>query len=273
MSFFSGYLMGRAISGNSGGVAGGFYSLFVFGFIILAVAATMGAFLLPLYSIVHGSLWGYKIAGGVAATSAAILMALIVPPSYAMALLGSRKDAYIGCGTLAAIAFAVVLSLGHLERSPLHGVEFLMKDGGEQIANAFLTAVLCMVSTLGFRFLCVKFMSQDRRDRFARNSQQPLKWVTNAQPFAWAALALALFFTVIQAWMVMDDHQRIDRFMEETGRSYEDAFQFVYFANTCQEDMTTLLLLGLFTLLTAVHLVFLRRRKLKFSAGQPQAAR
>ncbi|UWR57087.1 hypothetical protein [Phaeobacter inhibens] len=275
MSFFSGYVVGRAISGqgNTGGVAVGFFSLFVFAFVVSAVAATIGAFLLPLYSILHVSIWAYGIGDGAGAASAAVLMTLIVPPSYAMALLGSRKGACIGCGMLAAMAFAVVLSLGQLKGTPLHGVEFLMKDGGEQIVNALLAAVLCAASALGFRFLCAKFMSQDRRDQFDRTAQLPLMWLMNSRLTAWTAFSLSLFFTVVQAWMIIDDHQRIVRFMEETGRSYEDAFQFVYFANTYQEDMTTLLLFGALTILTAMHLFLLRRRKLNFHARQPQAAR
>lgn len=277
MSFFSGFMLGQTMSGrgNSGGAALGLFGLFAVAFVLVVIAATLGSFLLPLYSIMHFSLWAYAYWDEFGATCAAIVMLMIVPPAYAMALLGTRKEFYFCGGFLALLAFVVVYSLSAFSGTPLHAIEELTADG-EYIANALMAAALCVASVFGFRFLLVKFASVERRIRMVRTTQKPIKWLVTSRLMAWATCATALLFTVGSAVMILSDHKRIYRFMEDTGRSYDDGFAFVYYGSKYQEDMAVLCVSAVIMILAAVHIFHLRRRKHKSvsaNIGQPQAAR
>lgn len=156
MSFFSGFMLGQAMSGrnNSGGLAVGLFGIIAFAFILLMIWATVGSFFLPLYSILHFALWGYEFGNEMMSLLAVIAMVLIVPASYAMALLGTRREFYVGAAILGAITFAVMYSLILFEGTPLHEIKELY-EGGEHLTNTFIATVLCVVSVIGVRlFLC-----------------------------------------------------------------------------------------------------------------------
>lgn len=277
MSFFSGFMIGQAMSGrgNSGGAAAGFLGLMAIAFVILMIALTVWSFLLPLYGILHLSLWAYEFWDGIGAVSVAITLLLIVPPAYVMALLGTRKEFYFSGGLLVLLAFFVVISLSAFVGTPLHEIELLTTEG-QYFANAVMAAVLCAASAFGTRFLLVKSLSEGRRIQIVRTTQKPIRWLAGSQLAAWLIFTSSLLFALGSAFMILSDHKRIYSFMKDTDRSYDDGFAFVYYGDKYQEDMAVLFLSALILILASIHTYYLRRRKQKAvstSIGQHHAAR
>lgn len=206
---------------------------------------------------------------------AVIAMALIVPAAYAMALLGTRREFYVGAAILDVITFTVMYSLILFEGTPLHEIKELYEDD-EHLTNTFIATLLCIASVFGIRFLFVRYMSQERRSRNVRRALAPLRGIAFSRIAAWMVLGVSALFTAASVWRFRYDHNRIHHFMEEAGRSYDEAFQFVYYGNTYQEDLTIALVSATLAVLAIVHIVFLHRRRRQSAAnndGQPQAAR
>ena len=262
MSFYSGYILGQAMGdkGNSGGAAAGLFGLFAFAFVVLLVGATIGSFLLPIYSVFHFARWGYDASDGVTAVLVAGIMLALVSAAYAQALLGTRKQFYRGCAFLSFVCFAVIVSLSTIDESILHDV-ISVATTDKLFGNAVIASLLCAISVSGGRYLLCKMVSDNRRERIVMTASRPSRWLATSKWVAWPLFLFAVLVLVVMAWRMIANHNRIYSFMEITGRSYEEGFAFIYRGDAFQNDMTLLGGMFAFTLLAAVHAVKLARGK------------
>lgn len=257
MSFFSGYVLGQAMNGkgNSGGAAMGFFGLFAFAFLLLLIGATIFSFLLPLYSIVHLSILAHDLTNVFGAALVAVFTANLVVSAYVLSLLGTTKQFYIWGAILSLINFTLLSSFNEFSEYDL------MNLSGEPLIDALFSAMLCFVSIFGVRFLLAKLVSVKRREMIVSKTIKPTKWVASSKTIAGLIFVGSSLLLVVIAWRAIETYNRVYQFMDDTGRSYEEAFDFIYYRGRFEGDVTEITVVGVVLLLSIFHFAFLLRRK------------
>jgi len=271
MSFFSGFMLGQAMSnkGNSGGAVLGFFGLFAIAAVVGAVAFTLGAFLLPLYGIAHLTFWAIEVEAlaGLGVFLVPVVLLPSVPLAYVYGLFGTKETTIWGIGTLGIVTILTVLSMPHFKGSLLH--EYKELGDPELIAqNAIVAFALCTGCATAIRFAVAKFMSFERRERIIYKVTKPYLAIYNSRPLAWCLCVMALLGLALCFLIFWQDQQRIFEFMSTTGRTYDQGFAFVYYGDKFTEDMAVLGLMIVLAAITSAHIVLQSKRNSKRVAAE-----
>lgn len=263
MSFFSGFLIGQATARNGRNPGEGIGFLFVFGGVValvLAILLTVAAFLLPVYAVIHLPLWAAEME--LLADMGSVLIACgllaVLPLAYGFGLFGNINLGAVGIGTLGLINLWVVLTLPHFHGSPLHEYKDLAER--ELITqNAMIASILGMVCATAFRGFITWRMSQERRDRIIVKLINPYIALHQSKIVGWVAFCLSGLMLFASLSMHINSYQRIRKFMEHTGKSYEEGFDFIFSGNAYQEDIQMLSIFAILFALALIHLFTQRR--------------
>ena len=270
MSFLSGFLIGQATTAKNGqgGAVGGFLLVVVLAAMIVVIGATLGALFLPLYSGIHLTIWAAntEAMGGVLMLLIPPMALIIIPAAYIMALFGRIEQACIGFGILGTLSLLSVLAAPFAEGSVLYDQEFV-SDPRTIGQSAILTAGLTLLGSVGTYVLIGFAMGVERRDARYERLITPLRNLHQSVGLAWMGFLLGLFALGLGLFMVYGEYQEIYKFMAITGKSYDEGFQHVFYADTYQEMVSALTGFGLVFALMSLNL-FVRLRRSADQAKQ-----
>ncbi|MEM7544176.1 MAG: hypothetical protein AAF367_01445 [Pseudomonadota bacterium] len=263
MSFFSGFVLGQ-MTGNKGtpGDAGfGLAGIFAFVAVLAIIGFAVVSFVMPLYAIGHLGLAASEQTGGFGGLIVAMILLALVPVAYVFALFGNRKQFFAGAAGLAFLSFAVMMSLDQFSGSPLHSQTAIV-ESGELGRWGLIFAAGCVGSLILLRWIIGRNVSAEKRAEMTGRASAPFIRIATSVEMAWIGLGLSALITALIGLILRFNLNRIDSFMDATGRSYAEAKAFVYDSGSSLElHLAIQALLVAMCILFGMHIFRLRKRR------------
>lgn len=259
MSFFSGFVLGQATARNGGNAGSGFAAiigLIAFVGVVMGIGVTLAAFVLPVYALFHLPMWAAEIElfGGLGTILIPVVLVVMLPLAYVLGLFADLTRGSISIMVLGLINLGTILTLPHFDGSLLHDNKDI-SDPETIEQTALFAAGLAMACGCAFRALICWRMSQERRNRIVSKVSGPYSHAYQSRALAWVLFGLSgLFFAAI-AQAHYKDYQRIYAFMTETGSTYQEGFDFIFWGSRYQEFMGLLVCSGVMFSVFFIHLI------------------
>ena len=225
MSLFSGFILGQATAcnGNAGEGAAAILGIFAFVAIVISIAITIVAFFFPVIAIAHLTIWSLEtnFLAGSGTFLIPLLLLVSVPLSYVFALFGDKSRAIGAIAFMALIDILAVVSVSQTKDSPFLQYEAL-SDPKESINGAIIIVALGIGCTIAIRFLILRMMSGERKDRIYSKFTSAYLSAYNSKTFAWFCIVTTAAFAIGTGAYLSSTYNQVAWFVENNGR---DALQ------------------------------------------------
>lgn len=265
MNFFSGFILGQATArnGNAGEGVAAIFGLFAFVAVVMIIVGSIAAFFFPVIAIIHLTIWSFEtnFLAGSGTLLIPLFLLVSVPLSYVFALFGDNARAIGAIAFMAIVDILAVVSISQTKDSPLskHAV---LSDPNEGMQAAMLIVALGVGCTIAIRFLILRMMSDERKNRIFTKVMSAYMSIYNSRIIAWFSIATTAAFAIGAGAYLYSGYAKIAWYVERNGKESLQTRVGSYYAEN-YNDGIVLTVTATALLIGSVFFLFMQKRRSK----------